>query len=98
MQRRDRVHEGEDVKHGKSRHNPALRVREASGGFQCFQIDLAVLTRERHFSPLAALVLLHAGDAMVASVINFDFAIACIDGQPFLIAEECVARFVLIPG
>ena len=57
-----------------------------------------MLAGERHFSSAAALVLLHAGDAMVAGVIQLDFAIARIDSQPLGISEECLTRFVLTAG
>ena len=67
----------------------------ASGRFQRRQIQLTVLTRERHLPSAPALVLLHAGDAMIAGVIQLDFAIARIDGQPLVIPEECITRFVL---
>jgi hypothetical protein len=40
-----------------------------------------VLTRERHLSAAAALVLLHAGDAVVAGVIESSFAVAGIDRE-----------------
>ena len=43
-------------------------------------------------------MLLHAGDAMVAGVIQLDFSITGIDSQTLLIAKEGVARFVLAAG
>jgi hypothetical protein len=54
-----------------------------------------VLARERHFSSAAALVLLHARDAMIARIMHLGFPIAGIDSQPLFVAEEGVARFVL---
>ena len=56
----------------------------ASGRFQRRQIHLTVLTREGHLPAAPALVLLHAGDAMIAGVIQLDFAIARIDSQPLV--------------
>ena len=35
---------------------------------------------------------------MVPGIIHLDFPIAGIDSQPLLIAEECVAGFVLTAG
>ena len=67
----------------------------SSGGLQRRQIHLAVLARNRDLSAAAALVLLHAGDAMITGVIQLDFAVAGIDRQPLLIAEKCVARLIL---
>jgi len=70
----------------------------SSGGLQRRQIHLAVLARKRDLSATAALVLLHAGDAMITGVIQLDFAVAGIDRQPLLIAEKCVARLILTAG
>jgi hypothetical protein len=49
-------------------------------------------------SSAAALVLLHAGDAMVSGIKDLDFAVAGVDREAMLIAKKCVARFVLTAG
>jgi hypothetical protein len=56
-----------------------------------------VLACKRDLSA-TALVLLHAGDAMITGLIKLDFAVAGIDRQPLLIAEKCVARLILTAG
>jgi hypothetical protein len=66
--------------------------------FQSRQIDFPLLACKPDLSSTAALVLLHAGDAMVLSLIHSDFAIAGIDREALLIAEKCVAHFVLTAG
>ena len=53
-----------------------------------------MLTGEHCLASAAALVLLHAGDAMIAGIIDAYFAIAGVDGETPLVAEECIARFV----
>jgi hypothetical protein len=47
---------------------------------------------------LAALILLHPGDAMIPGIIHLDFAVAGIDREAMLIAKKCVAHFVLTAG
>jgi len=74
------------------------RVSDSSGRFQSRQIDFPLLARKRDLSSDAALVLLHAGDAMVPGIIHLDFAVAGIDREALLIAKKCVARFVLTAG
>ena len=59
---------------------------------------LPVLASKCDLSSAAALVLLHAGDAMVPGIIHLDFAVAGIDREAMLIAKKCVARFVLTAG
>jgi hypothetical protein len=75
-----------------------IEARNCSGRFQPRQIHLTVLTRERHLPSAPALVLMHAEDAMIAGVIQLDFAITRIDSQPLVIPEECITRFVLTAG
>ena len=74
------------------------RVSDSSGRFQSRQIDLPLLARKCDLSSDAALVLLHARDAMVPGIIYLDFAVAGIDREALLIAKKCVARFVLTAG
>jgi hypothetical protein len=45
------------------------------------------LARKRDLSSDAALVLLHAGDAIVPGIIHLDFAVAGIDREALLIAS-----------
>ena len=55
---------------------------------QSRQIDFPLLARKRDLSSTATLVLLHAGDAMVLGLIHLDFAIAGLDREALLIAEN----------
>jgi hypothetical protein len=73
-------------------------ISDSSGRFQSRQIDFPLLARKRDLSSDAALVLLHAGDAMVPGIIHLDFAVAGIDREALLIAKKCVAPFVLTAG
>ena len=53
---------------------------------------------EYSFAPSAALVSLHAGDAMVRRIVYLDFAVRGINREALLIVEKCVAHFVLTAG
>ncbi len=70
-------------------------ISDSSGRFQSRQIDFPLLTRKRDLSSGVALVLLHAGNAVIPRIIHLDFAVAGIDREASLIAKKCVAHFVL---
>ncbi len=54
-----------------------------------------MLAGEGDFLAAAALVLLHAGDSMIAGIVDLDGAIAGIHSQPSTVTEESVAGVVL---
>jgi len=59
------------------------------------QRDVTVLAREGNFSAAGALVLLHAGDAMVAGVEYLGFSISLVHGLASRVGEKGVAGFIL---
>lgn len=58
---------------------PSASRLSGSARLECRESDFAVLTGECQLASAAALSLLHAGDVMVAGVVQCDLAIACID-------------------
>ena len=57
-----------------------------------------MLTGKGDLFAVAALVLLHAGDAMVASIVDLNLPVAGVDGEPSTVAEKRISGLVLTPG
>ena len=66
--------------------------------FQLAQRNFAVLARERHRTSAAVLLLLHARNAMVRSIIDLDIASAEVHGEAAALAEERIPCIILTAG